>query len=137
MLRRTAFGAAVAIAGALWLAPAKAQDVLTVAPDAYKKVVENNRLRALEATLKPGARIATHSHPEHMLYLLTDGTLVIKIQGKTPYEMTFKAGEGFMLPAQTREMENNGNKTVRMLVVELKASAAAPAQRGRRTRRSR
>jgi quercetin dioxygenase-like cupin family protein len=114
--------------------PARAVDALEAAPDIYRKLIENNHMRALEADLKPGAKVPLHSHPEHLLYLLTPGTLVIKVQGKTPYEMTFKAGDVFMLPAQTRATENNTDKTIRMLVVELKSAAASPTPR--RSRKS-
>jgi quercetin dioxygenase-like cupin family protein len=133
--RRITLALAVTVLGMMWLGPAAAQDVLKVAPDAYRKLIENAHMRVLEANLKPGAKIALHSHPEHLLYLLTDGTLVIKIQGKTPYEMTFKVGDAFLLPAQTRATENNGEKPVRMLVVELKTGAAKPASRPHRPRR--
>jgi quercetin dioxygenase-like cupin family protein len=114
---------------------ARAQDALEAAPEVFRKLIENGHMRALEANLKPGTKVPAHTHPEHLLYLLTDGTLVIRIQGKTPYEMTFKAGDTFMLPAQTRATENNTNKTVRMLIVELK-SAGKPASRPRRSGRS-
>jgi quercetin dioxygenase-like cupin family protein len=110
--------------------------VLKVAPDIYRKLVENNHMRVLEATLKPGAKVGLHTHPEHLLYVLSDGTLVIKIQGKTPYEMTFKAGDAFLLPAQTRATENSGNKTVRVLVVELKGGADKPRRPAHRTKRA-
>jgi quercetin dioxygenase-like cupin family protein len=114
-------------AGILWVGTAVGQDVLTVAPDAYKKVAESSRARALELTLKPGAKIASHTHPDHMLYFMTDATLVLKREGKTPYEMNFTAGQALFLPAQTAALENVGGKPVRALVVELKPAAKATA----------
>ena len=64
----------------------------------------------------------------------TDGSIVLKLPGKTPYEMTLNAGEALFLTAQTRAEENDGNKEVRFLVVELKQSArpAAAAARGKK-----
>lgn len=112
-----------------------AQDALTVGPNVYKKVLENNRMRVLEGTFKPGAKLGVHSHPDHLLYVLTDGSLTFKPAGRTPFEMTFKSGEAFSLPAQARAAENDGDKDVRVLVVELKlpATSARPAARGKRT----
>ena len=113
---------------------AKAQDAVTVGPTIYKKVLENDRMRVLEGNFKRGAKIGAHSHPDHLLYVLTDGALVFKPGGRTPYEMTFKAGEAFSLPAQTRALENDSDKDVRVLVVELKQpvrTASAPP-RGKR-----
>ena len=113
---------------------ALAQDALAVGPNVYKKVLENNRIRVLEGTFKPGAKLSVHSHPDHLLYVLTDGSLTFKPSGRTPFEMTFKAGEAFSLPAQARAAENDGDKDVRVLVVELKSPApsARPAARGKR-----
>ena len=66
--------------------------------------------------------------------MLTDGALVFKPGGRTPYEMTFKAGEAFSLPAQSRALENDSDKDVRVLVVELKqpVRSASAAPRGKR-----
>jgi quercetin dioxygenase-like cupin family protein len=113
---------------------ARAQDALTAAPNIYKKVLENERLRVLEGTFKPGAKTGRHSHPEHLLYILTDGALVFKQEGKTPYEMTFKKGEAYSLAAQTLAAENDSDKEVRILVVELKQPVRTASQpvRGKR-----
>jgi len=126
----TRAGVRVLSALGLWLvttAAASAQDALT-APNIYRKVLENARVRVLEANFKPGAKSGTHSHPEHLLYMMSDGTLVFKQAGKTPYEMTFTAGEALFLPAQTGALENDGDKTVRALVVEFKQPTAVTAR---------
>ena len=124
---------AAALAGLC--APARAQDALAVAPTIYKKVLENERMRVLEGTFKPGAKSPKHTHPEHLLYILSDGALVFKQDGKTPYEMTFKRGDAFSLAAQTVTAENDGNQEVRILVVEFKqpVRTASQAVRGKRT----
>jgi quercetin dioxygenase-like cupin family protein len=115
-------------------ASALAQDAVSVAPNVYTKVLDNERVLVLEARLKPGAKVPLHSHPDHVIYMQTDGSIVLKLPGKTPYEMTLNAGEALFLTAQTRAEENDGNKEVRFLVVELKQSArpAAAAARGKK-----
>ena len=138
----------------LWLAAlllipasAQAQDALEVGAGVYKKVIENSRIRVLEADFKPGAKVPAHKIGDHMLYPLTAGSLVFKVVGKTPYEMTFAPGEAQLLPAQTRATENVTDKLVRTLIVEFKqpvATAARPSagkarrggsRKGRRSRR--
>lgn len=109
---------------------AGAQDALTVAPDVYKRAFENERMRVLEANLKPKTKADFHSHPEHLLYMLNEGTLVFQAQGKKPYEMSFASGQTLLLPAQTSAIENDSDKPVRFLVVELKGGRAAPAAPG-------
>lgn len=110
---------------------ARAQDALTGAPDTYRKVLENARVRVLEANFKPGAKSGTYTHPEHLLYMKTDGTLVFKHAGKTPYEMMLTAGEAVWLPALTGGIENGGDKLVRALVVEFKQPTAVAARAAR------
>jgi quercetin dioxygenase-like cupin family protein len=114
---------------------AGAQDVLTVAPTVFKQVMDNNRMRVLEGTFKPGEQVGVHSHPDHMIYMLTPGTLVIKPPGRTPYEMTYKVGEATYLAAQTRALENGGDKAVRVLIVEMKAAAPVSAKRAGKSQR--
>jgi len=48
-------------------APLRAQDPVRVGPDIYKCTFENERVRVCEVTFKPGAKIATHSHPNHLV----------------------------------------------------------------------
>jgi beta-alanine degradation protein BauB len=124
----------LAVALATIACEASAQDALSVGPGIYKKVLENDRLRVLEGNFRKGAKIGAHAHPDHLLYVLTDGALVFKQGGRTPYEMTFKAGEAFSLPAQTRALENDSDKDIRVLVVELKqpVRTASASPRGKR-----
>lgn len=59
------------------LRTAAAQEPLKVAPEMYKLLHENDRIRVLEVTFKPGSKIPKHSHPDHMVYALTAGKLKI------------------------------------------------------------
>ena len=108
-------------------ASASAQDAVTAAPNVYKKVLDNERMRVLEARMKPGSKVPLHSHPDHMIYMQTDGSITLKLPGKMPYQMMLNAGEALFLTAQTRAEENDSDKEVRFIVVELKQSAARPA----------
>lgn len=115
---------------------AQAQDALAVAPGVYKQVLDNVRMRVLQATLRPGDKVALHSHPDHMIYMLTGGALTIRPPGRTPYEMSYDVGEAVFLAGQTRELSNDGDKLVRMLIVELKSPPPVLRGAGRGTKRS-
>jgi len=52
--------------------PAMGQDPAKVAGDIYKVLLENDRVRVLEAKLKPGDKTALHSHPANIIYSFTD-----------------------------------------------------------------
>jgi quercetin dioxygenase-like cupin family protein len=120
---------ALLLAASLAALPASAwaQDAVTAAANVYKKVLDNERMRVLEARMKPGAKVPLHSHPDHMIYMQTDGSITLKLPGKMPYQMMLNAGEALFLTAQTRAEENDSDKEVRFIVVELKQSAARPA----------
>src|ERR1700752_2148415 len=47
---------------------AVAQDVVKVAPEAYKVLFVNDRVRVLEYRIKPGEKDAMHSHSAYLVY---------------------------------------------------------------------
>lgn len=98
---------------------ASAQDPLEAAPDMYKKHFENDRIRVIEVTFQPGQKIAVHSHPDHVAYLLSGGKLSVTTNEKTE-EIEVKTGDVVWFDAVTHEASNAGNTEVRILVVELK-----------------
>ncbi|HVL38361.1 MAG TPA: cupin domain-containing protein [Fimbriimonadaceae bacterium] len=97
-----------------------AQDPHVVGPDIYKTKLQNERVRVYEITFKPGASIKPHRHPDHVVYVLTAGTLSIQEGNKAPVTMNGKAGDTFFLPAQTHSAKNIGKTTMKALVVEIR-----------------
>lgn len=97
-----------------------AQDPLSVGGGMYKKVFENERIRVMEVTFKPGESIAVHSHPDHFVYALTGGALAVSVVGGKTEEMNLKAGDTGWMPAQSHSAKNNSKSTLKVLVVELK-----------------
>lgn len=93
--------------------------------DVYKVLLDNANVRVYQATFKPGAKVPARDFPNHLIYMQTDGTLVFEQAGHTGYEMTFKAGDAQWFPAQTRSMENDTDKEVRLLIVEVKGATVA------------
>jgi quercetin dioxygenase-like cupin family protein len=91
-------------------------------------VLENEQMKVSEVRFAPGAKTPSLSHANRFVYALTDGSLVFAPAGKTPYELTFKTGEALWLPADATVTQNDTDKDVRTLVIELKGGArAAPA----------
>jgi len=105
-------------------APLRAQDPVRVGPDIYKCTFENERVRVCEVTFKPGAKIATHSHPNHLVYSLTGGKLLVTGPDGKATESVSKAGDVTWSPATTHSGSNPGPTEVKVLVVELKEPAA-------------
>jgi mannose-6-phosphate isomerase-like protein (cupin superfamily) len=109
-----------------------AQDPLTVAPQSYKLIAENDRVRVLHAALGPGVKVAAHAHPDHVGVTLTGGTIqMIGPDGKAT-DVHVKADEALFVPAGTHSMVNPGKTPVEVIVVEMKGApgtATIPASR--------
>ncbi|HET9886066.1 MAG TPA: cupin domain-containing protein [bacterium] len=128
-MQRTSWipGVLVATASLFFLAESiVAQDPLTVAPKMYKLRTENERIRVLEVSFPPGTKIEQHSHPDHMAYALSGGSLKIHKGEGLVQDADLKTGDVLWIPAETHWAENTGPTTVRLLVVELKEGAKAP-----------
>lgn len=96
------------------------QDPLRVDPSVYHLKLENNRARVFVVTFAPGQSIGVHKHPDHVVYAITGGRLMIHEVGKDPVTMDVAAGATLFLPAQSHSAKNVGKTNMRLLVVELK-----------------
>ena len=120
MKRLTAVVAAIA-ALSLAVSSAQAQNPLTVAPQMYKLKFENERVRVMEVTFKPGDTIAAHSHPDHYVYAASGGTLrIFHSASDTGAVVPIKTGDIVWLNAETHWAKNIGKTTVDLIVNELK-----------------
>jgi quercetin dioxygenase-like cupin family protein len=95
-------------------------DALHGASNVYTFVMENDRVRVLDARFKPGEKAAMHLHPDHVVHVLNDGKLKLTpLKGKIQ-EIPLKAGQTIWMDATTHAAENTGKTDVHLLVVELK-----------------
>ncbi|MDO8580400.1 MAG: cupin domain-containing protein [Candidatus Omnitrophota bacterium] len=97
-----------------------AADPLEVAPDMYKLVYQNERVRVMEVTFQPGQSIPEHSHPDHFVYVLEGGQLKITKAEGTVTDAQLNVGDVIWLNAETHSAVNTGTSVVRLLVTELK-----------------
>lgn len=129
MLRLLMLVAAVLVIG---LGAVRAQDAKQGAGGQSRTLLDNDRFKVVELHLEPGAKIELPSTPNQFAYLLTNATLVFSRPGHTPYELSFKAGEATLLPAQSTHAENASRTEVRAVMVELKGSGrGAVAAKGK------
>lgn len=110
----------VALLPALLAAAASAQDPAVVGPDIYDCKFENAHARVCEVTFQPGAAIPSHSHPQHLIYVLRPGKLRITAKGTEGSDADFQAGQVVWVPAETHEAVNTGAVEVKALVIEFK-----------------
>lgn len=97
-----------------WPDPAK------VATNVYKLIMENDRVRVFDVRFKPGEKAVMHGHPDHVIYVLTDGTLKLSLPDGKSQEIPLKAGQAMWIGAGPHATENVGKTEAHNLVVEMK-----------------
>lgn len=97
------------------------QDPLVVNARTIGLKLENPRVRVLEATLKPGDKEQTHSHPAYVIYVIAGGKFRNHATDGTVTDGEFKAGDVIYREPVTHWAENIGNTTIRLVLVELKS----------------
>ncbi len=120
----------VSLAVIAWVIPhpSRAQDPVKVGPNVYQTVFENSHVRVNEVRFKPGEKIGMHSHPDHVVYILSAGKLKFGYPDNTTKDMEFKVGDVVWLKAESHQAENVGGTEFRALVVELRDPAPSPGQ---------
>ena len=96
------------------------QDVLVANPKSIVLKFENSRVRVLEATLKPGVKEQTHSHPAYVIYVIAGGKVRSHGADGSVTETEFKTGDVIYRDPLTHWAENIGKTTIRLELVELK-----------------
>jgi quercetin dioxygenase-like cupin family protein len=96
------------------------QDPLVVNSKTIALRLENARVRVLEATLKPGDKENTHSHPAYVIYVIAGGKVRTHGADGTVTEAEFKTGDVIYREPVKHWAENIGNTTIRLELVELK-----------------
>lgn len=97
-----------------------AQDAAVVNATTIKVKLENDRVRVLEATLKPGDKEQVHSHPASIIYVVSGGTIRNHASDGTTKETTYVTGDTIYREPLTHWAENIGTTTIHLMVVELK-----------------
>lgn len=110
----------------LCLAPIlSAQDAAKVDPKHYTVMKENEEVRILKVHYGPHEKSVMHSHPNSVAVFLTDSTIHFTLpDGKTMDEKV-KAGDARYVPAQAHLPEDQGDKPLELILVELKGKGGA------------
>jgi quercetin dioxygenase-like cupin family protein len=99
---------------------AKIPDALQAAPNVYKLLMENDRVRVLDVRVKPGEKTKLHSHPDRVVYVLSDHRLKFTSAEGQTRELKLKTGQVLWIEAGAHTTENTGKTEARNLAVELK-----------------
>jgi len=100
----------------------KGPDPAKVASNVYKKIFENKLVRVFDVRFKPGDKAEMHWHPNHLAYILEDGSLDIMPPKGEVMKMTAKAGDVAWMDSGHHEAINKGKTDMHVLVVEFKGN---------------
>ena len=97
-----------------------AGDAVSVAPDLYKVLFENERVRVLETRYGPGVKSEMHSHPDLVVVALTALKAKFTLGDGHTVDMELPAREAAFVEAQEHTVENTGTSELHVVLVELK-----------------
>ena len=97
-----------------------AQDVLKVAPEQFKVLLENDKVRVLEFKMKPGGKQQMHTHPATVHIELTPTKVKITNPDGKAVEVEGKQGEVIWVGPVKHIVENIGNTEIHGYIIELK-----------------
>ena len=95
-------------------------DAVTVAPDHYKVVEENDRVRILEFRGGPGDKTAMHSHPAVVAVAITDAKVRSTLPGGQSMELELNSGMAMHMDAADHATEILGSSEAHVILIELK-----------------
>ena len=97
-----------------------AGDAVSIAPDVYKVVLENDRVRVLEIRTEPGGSSSEHSHPDMVLYAVTDCAWDLTAPDGETVTAEIPAGATIYLDATTHSAKDVGSSGSHAIAIELK-----------------
>jgi quercetin dioxygenase-like cupin family protein len=114
-----------------------AQDPVKTDGDKYKTILENETVRVLKYSDKPGEKTNQHHHPDFVLYAIAPFKRRLTFGNGQVVEREFKKGDVIWMKDQIHVGENIGTTETHALIVEIKKkklsridcgdSATAPA----------
>jgi quercetin dioxygenase-like cupin family protein len=97
-----------------------AKDLVEVDKANCKVLLENDHVRVIDYTLKAGVKVAMHTHPSHVVYVLAGGKSRFTGADGKVVERETKAGDVLWSDATEHMTENLGSTDQHVLVIELK-----------------
>jgi quercetin dioxygenase-like cupin family protein len=123
-MKKSSFLLVWVFAGLILLFSAKAlmsQDVVQVAPEQFKVLLENEHVRVLEFRMKPGDKQEMHTHPATVHIEMTPTKVKITNPEGKAVEVEGKEGEVIWVGPVKHTVENIGDNEIHGYIVEIKS----------------
>lgn len=116
------------------IAPAESTtDAVRASPDRFRTLLENEHVRVLEYTLRPGERDQWHTHPPKVSYVVHGGRLRIHLADGSAFDTGEIAGTAAWMESVPRHYaENVGDTPVTIVLTEVKSAAMGAGDDGSR-----
>lgn len=99
-------------------------DAVSVAPERFKVLLENEHVRVIEYALAPGEKDTPHTHPPKVSYVVSGGKLRTHTKNGESFDADETADAASWDDARGwHYVENIGDSPVRILLVEVKSAA--------------
>ena len=97
-------------------------DGLTATPENFRLLLENDHVRMLEYTLKPGEKDIPHTHPAKAAYVVSGGKIKVYLDNGETEIFDEKTGTAdWSDGAGKHYVENIGNTPVTIVLTEIKS----------------
>jgi len=93
-------------------------DPIEASPINYKTLLENEEVRVVEMTLRPGEKDEWHSHPNETVYFITGSKVRIALEDGGSLEADLPDGHVMWHEAWTHRVENVGSRNLKAIIVE-------------------
>ena len=100
-----------------------AQDPVVVDPKHHRVEFENDQIRVLRISFKPGESAPMHDHPCATAVGIHDGTLQFSFPDGTSRSAPIKQGQVIVAKPTKHQVENKGDSPVEVILVEMKKGA--------------
>ena len=116
-------GAVAAFVACSFATALRAQDVVKVAGEHNKILMEDPDVRVIQNTLAPGEKDALHTHPHGWYYVVKPGKMKVTFADGTEAIWEAKEGEGGWIKARAAHTsENVGDTALVYVLVEVKSA---------------
>jgi quercetin dioxygenase-like cupin family protein len=105
------------------------KDPVATDGDKYRVLLENEQVRVLSYTDRPGERTHQHQHPAFVLYALAPFKRKLVLPDGSERIREFKAGDVLYSAGEAHVGVNVGDTPTQVVIVELKEQGPRPAER--------
>jgi hypothetical protein len=119
-MRLSSIGLAAIVFAVMALGATMQEDPIRVAPDNYRVVFENDRVRILSFHARPGEKWGLHAHPDAVVVSLDEYRVRNVVPGAGPTVRETKRGDVAWIPARSHTGENIGSTDMDCVIVEIK-----------------